>query len=256
MIDVHCHLEQKDYDKDRDTFINDLKKELRAVISVATHPEDFEKGLEIKKKHEGFVFLAAGVHPQLIQEVTKERRGEMFDKIEKNKSEVVSIGEAGLDFYWVKDSEFREMQKRYFGEDVEFARSLGKPVSVHSRGAEEETAEILVDEGYERVHWHLFRYARLVPLVVKYGWMISVGPLLLTSKTLTKIVRDVPLAQIALETDSPWWGNVHGQRVRGTPLNIKPVAQKIAEIKKQSFEEVWATCGKNATEFFRLPIRT
>lgn len=265
MIDVHCHLEQKDYDKDRDEFIESLKKELRAVISNATHGDDLDKSLEIARHHADFVFLCAGIHPQLIQEVSKELREECFAKIREHENSIVSIGEAGMDFYWVEDAAARELQKRYFHEDIAFARSLGKPVTVHSRNAFEETAQILAEEQYDRVHWHLFKDFSLVPLVIKHGWRISVGPLLLSSKTMKKIVRDVPLAQIMLETDSPWWGlrigdpessepRSEGGGQRGTPLNIKPVAQRIAEIKKLPFEDVWVACGKNAAEFFKLPL--
>ena len=143
---------------------------------------------------------------------------------------------------------------------------------MHSRGAENETARILEEEGYERIHWHLFKTKPLVPAVLKNGWMISVGPLLLKSKTISKIVRDVPLEQLLLETDSPWFGlqiedlkhsesptfrdgqDAEGKPLRDTPLNIKPVAEKIAGIKKISFEEVWSACGRNTQKFFGLTI--
>ena len=75
--------------------------------------------------------------------------------------------------------------------------------------------------------------------------------ILMKSKNHKKIVRDMPLEKIMLETDAPWLALEGG---RNTPLSIKSVAQKIAEIKKLSYEEVWKTCGKNAIDFFNLPI--
>ncbi|QQG39777.1 MAG: TatD family hydrolase [Candidatus Aenigmatarchaeota archaeon] len=254
MIDTHCHLEQKDYDKDRDVVVAELRQKLKAVVSNATHAKDFDKGLEIARAHRGFVFLAAGIHPEYIEEISEVQRAELFEKIKTHKNEIVAIGETGLDFYWTKTSEWREKQKQYFKNDLAFARNLDKPVTVHARDASAETAQILEEVGYHRVQWHLFHYKELVPLVLKHGWMISVGPMLLTSKTLKKIVRDVPLNQIMLETDSPWWGgrDITGASQRGTPLNIVPVAEKIAEAKGVPFEEVWAACGENATRFFDI----
>ena len=83
------------------------------------------------------------------------------------------------------------------------------------------------------------------------GWYISVNTTLLTSKKINKIVRDMPLERIMLETDSPWLG--FGKR--NEPLSIKQVAEKISEVKKLDFNFVWRQCGKNAVRFFKLPIK-
>ena len=71
-----------------------------------------------------------------------------------------------------------------------------------------------------------------------------------------KIAKDVPIEKILLETDSPWFGGKteKGDRIRGTPLNIKIPAGKIAEIKKIEFNEVWRICGENAIKFFNLSL--
>lgn len=82
-------------------------------------------------------------------------------------------------------------------------------------------------------------------------------PDLATSKKHKKIARDMPLEQILLETDSPWFGGKTPEKkdMRGEPTNIKIAAQKIAEAKKIDFETVWNACGANAIRLFNLPIK-
>lgn len=82
------------------------------------------------------------------------------------------------------------------------------------------------------------------------NFYISVGPIIARSKSHKKIVKNISIERILLETDSPWFGNGG----RGTPLNIKIPCQKIAEVKKITFEEVWRKCGENAIKFFSLDI--
>ena len=69
MIDVHCHLEQKDYEKDRDEVIEKCKKELKAVITCCCHPEDFELTMELVEKYKNFVFATVSIHPEYIKEI-------------------------------------------------------------------------------------------------------------------------------------------------------------------------------------------
>jgi len=97
---------------------------------------------------------------------------------------------------------------------------------------------------------HLFGERKFISKIIENGWFISVGPILLTSKNHKKIVKEMPIEKIMLETDSPWFG--FGKR--NEPIAIIKVAEKIAEIKKTDFNNVWNKCGENAKRFFDLPI--
>ncbi|MEM5835147.1 MAG: TatD family hydrolase [Candidatus Aenigmatarchaeota archaeon] len=250
MIDVHCHLEQEDYEKDRDEVIERCKKELKAIITSCTHPKDFEKTIEMVKKHEKFVFASVGIHPEYIGEFSEKDIESFIEKIRRNKEFFVAIGEVGLDFNWVKDKELQERQKGMFKTFIDLSKELNLPLVVHSRDAMEETVKILEEEKASKVHLHLFGEHRFLKNVIKNGWFISIGPILLRSKKHKKIARDMPLERIMLETDSPWFG--FGKR--NDPTSIKDVANKIAEIKKISFDDVWKICGENAIRFFNLDI--
>ncbi len=250
MIDVHCHLEQKDYEKDREKVIEKCKKQLKALITCCCHPADFDLTLNLVEKYKNFVFATFSVHPEYIKEITKKEIENFFEKVEKNKEKIVGIGETGLD-YIIEEEHFREKQKELFKKFIQLAKDLKKPLVIHSRKAFSDAIEILEKAKAENVLMHFFTAKELLPKIIKNGWSISVNTTLLTSKKIKKIVRDLPLNQIMTETDSPWLGP-NGKR--NDPTSIKFVIEKIAEIKKMSFEEVDKITTQNAISFFNLPL--
>jgi len=253
MIDVHCHLEQKDYNKDRENVISECKKKMKAVITSCAHPNDIKLTLEIAEKHKSFVFASIGLHPEYIKELSAEDTDNVFKAIINNKTRIVAVGEVGLDYHWIKEEEWREKQKKLFRTLIQLASRLKLPLVVHSRDAMSDTLDILEQEGMKgrKVLLHLFNEKSLLERVIQNGWSISIGPAILRSKDLKKIARDCPLQNIMLETDSPWFG--FGQR--GTPLNVIKAAGAIAEIKKISVEEVEKQTDLNAVSFFKLKIK-
>jgi len=250
MIDVHCHLEQKDYQEDRNEIIEKLKKELKAVITCCTHPADFDLTMKMVNKYEGFIFASSAIHPIYIKEITEKEIEIFLKKIEENKNKIVAIGETGLDFK-IEEKEWQEKQKELFVKFIILSKDLNLPLVIHSRKAYAESIEVLEQYGAKKVLMHFFTQRKLLPKIIKNGWSISVNTALLTSKDIKKIVRDLSLEKIMTETDSPWLG-INGQR--NDPTSVKFVIEKIAEIKKMKFEEVDKITTKNAIQFFNLSI--
>jgi len=250
MIDVHCHLEQKDYEKDRDEVIEKCKRELKAVITCCCHPDDFDLTMEMVEKHKNFVFATVSIHPEYIKEIEHLKVDEFLKRIEENKEKIVGIGETGLDFI-IEEPEWREKQKELFIKFIDFAKSLNLPLVIHARKAFAETIEVLEKFGVKKVLMHFFTAKELLPKIIKNGWSISVNTALLNSKKIKKIVRDLPIEKIMTETDSPWLGP---NGTRNDPTSVKLVIERIAEIKKIDFKEVDKITTQNAIEFFNLPI--
>jgi len=250
MIDVHCHLEQKDYDKDRDGVIEKCKRELKAIITCSCHPDDFDLTMEMVEKHKNFVFATVSIHPEYIKEIEHLKVDDFLKKIEENKEKIVGIGETGLDFI-IEEPEWREKQKELFIKFIDLAKSLNLPLVIHARKAFAEAVEILEKFGAKRVLMHFFTAKELLPKIIKNNWSISVNTTLLNSKKIKKIVRDLPIEKIMLETDSPWLGP---EGKRNDPLSVKIVAEEIAKIKKVEFKKVDEITNQNAKAFFNLPI--
>lgn len=257
MIDSHCHLEQKDYDEDRDEIIEKCKKELKALVTVCAHPSDFDLTLKLAEENKNFIFAEAGIHPEYIKEISEKEIEKFIEKIKENKNKIVGIGEVGLDYFWIKENDWQEKQKQLFIRFISLAKELKLPLTVHSRDAYEDVVKILEQEDAKKVHLHLFGDNTLVQRIADNGWYISIGPIVLKSKKHFQIARDMPIEKILLETDSPWNAPevfLEGKKVRNDPTSIKIVAQKIAEIKKLDFNEVWKACGENAVRFFDLTL--
>jgi TatD DNase family protein len=251
MIDAHCHLEQPDYDKDRDEIIEKCKQQLKAVITCCAHPKDFDLTLNLVGKNKGFVFATVGIHPEYIKEVSEKEKDEFLEKIKENKDKVVGIGEIGLDFFEVKESDWQKKQKELFIELINFAKEVNLPLVVHARDAFEDAIKILEQEDAKRVLLHMFGAHHLLKRVVENNWQVSLSTILARSKKHKKIARDAPLENLITETDSPWLGP---EGKRNIPLNIKLVVEKIAEIKKIEFEKVDEITTQNAIKFFNLQI--
>ncbi|MCX6742452.1 MAG: TatD family hydrolase [Candidatus Pacearchaeota archaeon] len=258
MIDAHCHLEQKEYDQDLDKVIKKCKDfGIKAIISNCAHPKDFEKAKKISQDYKDFVFLVGGVHPAEVENLTDGKIEKAFNWLRENKDVLYGIGEQGLDYFWIKDQKLREKQKELFVKSIKLAKDLDKVLVVHTRDAHEEVIRILEENGAKKVQLHMWGDNKFVKEIIDNNWYVSVGPVIAHSKKHKKVVRDMPIERLMLETDSPWFGgnDSEGKVLRGDPTNILIPAEEIAKIKKVSLKEVFEICGKNAVNLFSLPIR-
>ena len=156
MIDSHCHLEQKDYDSDRDAVIEKCKAEgIKAVISSCAHPNDFNKGKEIVERYKNFVFLAAGIHPHYAKELTDKEIESAFNWLRDNANILSGIGEQGLDYSWAKEPKWREKQQKLFIKLIELAKELNKVIIVHARDSHSDVIRILEQQEAEVVQLHM-----------------------------------------------------------------------------------------------------
>ena len=251
MIDVHCHLEQKDYDQDRDSVIELCKQKLNAIVTCCASPDDFDLTMEMLEKYKNFVFATFSIHPIYVKEVNEKQKDEFFDLISENKDKVKGIGETGLDFHHIKEDSWRKKQKELFVEHISLAKDLKKPLVIHSRDSTEDVIKILEQEDAKNVLMHLFGARHLLNRVKENDWFISVGPIAIRSKNHKKIIRDMPIEKILLETDSPWFG-LEGKR--NLPTAVLDVANRISQVKKLDVKDVDEITTRNAMKFFGLNI--
>lgn len=256
MIDTHCHLEQPDYDMDRDAVIEKCKRELDAVITSCADPNDFKLTVQMVKKYPKFVFATASVHPEYVKKFSDEEIDKVIKVIEANANKLVAIGETGLDYAWAKDEASRARQKDIFVKFIRLAKKLKLPLVVHCREAFEDTIEIMEQEKVKRAQMHMFGSRQLRQRALDNGWLISMNAIVMRSKNYKKLVRDTPLDRLMLETDAPWLhpSGLDKDKQRNDPTGVRAVAEKVAEIKKVTFEEVDKATTGNAIKFFRLKL--
>ncbi len=248
MIDSHCHLENQDYDKDREGLIENCRKEMDAIITCCANPKNLDLSLQLVEKYRGFVFLTAGLHPIHIEEFSEEEKENYFAKLEENKEKIVGIGECGLDYHWIKNEKLREKQKQFFLDHIKLAKRLKLPLVIHSRKAEKECLEILKEQNAKNVLLHFFSNQKLREEVATTNYYVSLNTAILRSKGVRQILKTLGTGRIMTETDAPWMG--FGER--NTPLAVKKVIEKTAQLEKKTFEEIDRTTTNNAIKFFNL----
>jgi TatD DNase family protein len=248
-IDTHCHLLKEDFEN-IDEVVNKLENNY-AIVSGAEIGNN-EEVLELVKKYPN-IYGTIGLHPSEASKYT--------DKdillIEKNLSneKIVGIGEIGLDYHYGKED--ANKQKELFIKQLDLARKYKLPVTIHSRDALLDTYQIIKEYKDLKITYHCYSYSlehakELLKLNVKFG----IGGVLTfkNSKVLKEVVKEIPLSNLMLETDSPY---LAPEPIRGTkniPSNVKIVAEKIAEIKNVPYEMVLKTTFNNAIYQFDLKI--
>jgi len=263
LIDSHCHLDDKAYDRDRTAVIERAQEKLSAVITCAAEPKDFSPTFALVKKYRGFVFATAGVHPSAVKDYSDSALEEARLEIAKNRSKIVGVGEIGLDYHWVKDEPERQRQRVLFGEMLKLGRKLDLPVLVHLRsGLDKERAdahkdafEIMEKAGIKRVQLHMFGAKELLERALSNGWLISTNAICETSKAHKKIVARVLLENLMLETDAPYLVPA-AEKTQGVgrnePAFVARVCAKVAELKDLEVEQVSAATALTTRRFFNF----
>ncbi|XP_056281730.1 tatD DNase domain containing 3-like isoform X1 [Pseudoliparis swirei] len=254
-VDCHCHISARDFDKDIEEVVeNSRKAGLLALLAVAEHAGEFEKIIQLSQR---FIFPCLGVHP--VQEVSpEEQRGASLQDldaalpiIEKYKDHLVAIGEVGLDFTprYVRGETDKENQRQVLIRQAQIAKKLDLPLNVHSRSAGRPTIHLLKEQGVEKALLHAFDGKPSVAMEgVKAGYFFSIPPSIIRSDQKQKLVKQLPLENICLETDSPALGPE--KQVRNEPKNICVSAEYISKIKGVSLQEVMEVTTQNALRLF------
>ena len=199
-----------------------------------------------------FIYGAAGVHPSETTELNEENFKWLTAQCAEPK--VVAVGEIGLDYYW--DKEGHDLQKYWFIRQLELAGEKKLPVMIHSREAAADTMEIMKKYGKDlNGVIHCYSYSpEMAQEYVKMGYFIGVGGVVTfkNAKKLKETVKEIPLESIVLETDCPYLAPEPFRGKRNCSLYISYVAEKIAELKGISAEEVIRQTEENAKQLYQI----
>ena len=274
LIDTHAHVNFNDFKDDSKEVIKRALDENIWMINVGAESKTSERAVKMAEEYEEGVYAAVGLHPSHLveqdveykenEEIVKYKsKPEEFDygfylNLAKNKK-VVGIGECGLDYYRTSDESFKEKQKEVFIKHLELAKEANKPIIIHCRNAHDDLLKILhlaVKPPSGVMHFFtgtLEQAKKYIELgfYISFSGVITFPPLRrVGANAYNDVIKNIPLGKILIETDCPYVAPVPHRGKRNEPQYVKYVAQKIAELRGLSFEEVEGQTTKNARKLF------
>ena len=253
MIDTHCHLCDKRFDKDR-LHVLDRARHVGVthMIEIAYGPGIWERGFALAAEHPN-VFLAVGVHPSESGKVAMDQ----FDTLRSHARHprVVAIGETGLDFF--RDYAPREAQERWFRAQLALADEVGLPVVIHQRSALDDVLGILEETRPQAGGvLHCFdQDATTVARAQKLGFKLGLGGVLTYGhEALDEAIRTAPEDMLLLETDAPYLEPEPRSLKRNEPSLLTRVVKRLCELRDWEPARAVEITRRNARELFRLPI--
>lgn len=257
-FDSHSHYNDEKFDEDRKQLIEETYNSgITKFVCAGYDIESSKKAIELSKKYE-FIYSICGISPNDIPQ-SSEELWKSIDEIsnivsQNNSKKIVAIGEIGLDYYWNKEN--KELQKQAFIKQIELANKLELPIVIHSRDASVDTIQVLRENPVNKKGiFHCCQLNQeLVRQALELGFYISfAGPITFkNSKNAKEVVNLVPIEKILIETDSPYLSPEPNRGKRNDSRNVKFVAQKIAEFKDLTIEEVAKSTYENAMNIFEI----
>lgn len=254
MIDTHAHIDSEAFDSDRAEMLERaFSSGIETIMIPAIEPKGFQKLIEVAESDRRIV-MAIGVHPHNAKDYNEDVENQLIEISKKDR--VKAIGEIGLDYYY--DFAPQDMQREVFARQIKVAKKQNLPLIVHNRESDADIIKILEQEHDSDLKGVLHCFSgdeKMLDRAIELGFYVSfTGNITFKKTNLREIVSKAPIERIMLETDSPYMTPVPHRGKRNEPAMISLVAEKIAEIKSMSINEVISMTNKNAKELFKLAI--
>ena len=251
IIDTHCHLDFKDFNRNREEVIERARKKLDAVIDSGVGHGGNRRALELASQHPDFIYATMGFHPTDASKARRELIEEVVSQIESSIDSIVAIGETGMDFHHTRDPGGRKKQEDTFRVFAGLAAEYEMPLVVHARDAEERALETVLDYSVPLVVFHCYSGSHeTARRIIDEGYYISVPTMVVFSEHHMDLVEKLPLENILTETDSPYLSPFRGKR--NEPAFVEEAVKKIAEIKDIKVGEADRITTENAGKVFGL----
>lgn len=251
-IDTHVHLNDETiYKKINETLLEAQKAGVSKFFVVGYDKHTSMLAIEIAKKYDN-CFAIIGFHPTEVKDLTEEDYVWLEENATKE-NKVIAIGECGYDFHW--DRTTKEEQQIAFIKQIEIAKKLQLPLSIHSRDAMQLTYDTLKEHHAELVGGVMHSFAgekEMAKEYIKLNFVLGIsGPITFKNgRTMRETVENVDIKYILSETDSPYLSPEPFRGKENGPKNIPLIVKKIAEVKNMSVEDVKEKIYENANRIF------
>lgn len=253
-VDTHTHLYLEQFDSDREQIVqNAIDKGVKFMLLPNIDRSSFDQMQLLHKQFPKNCLPMIGLHPTSVEDnYLKE-----LDFVEQKLTSggYCAVGEIGIDLYW--DKTYKTQQEDAFRYQLRLAKQYNLPVSIHTRDAFDEIYNIVVEEKSDQLKgiFHCFTGTNeQAEKIAGLGFLMGIGGVVTFKNSgLDKVLKDVPLSRLVLETDSPYLAPTPLRGKRNESAYTIMIAKKIAEIKGITLNEVAEITSLNATAVFNLP---
>ena len=252
LFDTHAHMDDHAFDVDRGALLAALpEQQIVLLMNPGCSRESSYNAVKLAKEYD-YIYAAVGSHPDVADEVNGEVLEE-YRTLCKLNEKVKAIGEIGLDYHY--EDIPRDVQKKAFRTQMELAQELDLPVIVHERDAHEDGMAIVRE--FPRVGGVFHCYsgsAEMARQLVEMGWYIGFTGVLTfkNARKAVEVAASIPLERIVLETDCPYMAPEPFRGKRNDPGKLYRMAEKLAEIRGLSVEEIHRITVENGKRLYRI----
>lgn len=253
IFDTHVHYDDEAFDQDREAVLQRIREDgVGMIADIGADIASSKKAMELSERYD-FIYAVVGVHPSEVEPMQPSDIAWLREMAKKPK--VVAIGEIGLDYHYEEPE--RELQKKWFKAQLELAKEVKLPVSIHSREAAQDTLTIMQQMDMQETGGviHCFSYGwEMAKIYLDMGFYLGIGGVVTfkNAKKLKEVVQKAPLERIVLETDGPYLAPEPFRGKRNMSSYLTYVAEKIAELKKITPEEVIQITEQNARRLYHI----
>lgn len=257
LVDTHAHLYLDRFEEDRDAVIRRAREAgVEIIVMPAIDVPSIQQAIDLCAEYEGLYAMAA-LHPSETKDATEKD----FEAVAEwcSHPSVVAVGESGLDYYW--DRSFDDRQQAFFRRHVRLAIEADLPLVIHNREATDDILALLAEErertdAPDRMRGILHCYVdppEVAERAWELGFYVGVGGILTFSNSdLDQSVKDIPLEQIVVETDSPYLAPEPHRGNRNEPAYVRHVAERLARVKEVPVQEVERITTENARAIYEM----
>ena len=252
LFDTHAHMDDRAFDEDRAELIASLPGQGVGLVMNPGCSLASSRNADALSKQYDFVYAAVGSHPDAADEVN-DAVLEEYRMLCKLNSKIKAIGEIGLDYHY--EDIPRQLQLKAFRAQMALAAELDLPVIVHERDAHADGMAVVDEFPTVKGVFHCYSgSAEMAKELVKRGWCIGFTGVLTfkNAKKAVEVASQIPLDRLVLETDCPYMAPEPFRGKRNHPGYLYRMAEKLAEIRGLSVEEIHRITTENGKRLYRI----
>ena len=252
LFDTHAHMDDEAFNADREQLLSNLPGQGLGLVMNPGCSLASSRNASILSQQYGYIYAAVGSHPDVANEVNEAVLEEYRTLVAAN-PKIKAIGEIGLDYHY--EDIPREIQLKAFRMQMELAKELNLPVIVHEREAHEDGMKVVEEFPEVTGVFHCYSgSAEMAKELVKRGWYIGFTGVLTfkNARKAVEVAKAIPLDRIVLETDCPYMSPEPFRGRRNDPGKLYRMAEKLAEIRGLTVEEIHTITMENGKRLYRI----